>query len=115
MTDQTIPLPLDWDADEKGNTWLVDEACENHVAWFDLPGTPLRRLEVAVTPGNSPGFEIQVLTPEHSTNEHLARHINTKLKGWHIRRCNIDGVVCFGAVNGGLVMGYKDVDEENEG
>ena len=111
MSREPIPLPPDWEADEKGNTWLVEPDSGNHVAWFNLPGTPRRRLEVAVTVGNSPGFVVKVLTPEQSADEHLAAHINKNLQGWHTRRLNIDGVRCFGMVEGGFVKGDEEDDD----
>ena len=83
-----MEIPNDWMASEKGNTWLCDDD-GNHVAWFQVDG---RHLEVSVTPGNSPGFYIRALPDEENKPEKIARHINKNLSGWHVRRCNIEGV-----------------------
>ncbi len=87
-----VELPGDWDACERGNTWLVEADADSagHVGWFDLPDG--RRLEVCVNPGNSPGFTVRVLTAEASTDAHLAAHINDRLVGWSVRKCDIAGV-----------------------
>ena len=84
-----ITLNDEWQTSERGNTWLVDDD-GNHVAWFDIASA--HRLEVSVTPGNYPGFLVALLTPELSTDAHLAKHIMERCRGWSVRKCNIDGV-----------------------
>lgn len=81
-------IPEEYMASEKGNTWLSDDD-GNHVAWFRIDG---RFLEVSVTPGNSPGFYLRALPDEESGEESIARHINGNLKGWTVRRRNINGI-----------------------
>ena len=88
-TPPNVVLPPNWTTCERGNTWLVNDGGD-HIAWFDLPGG--QRLEVSVTPGNYPGFYVNVLEPEKSTDASLAKHINGKLVGWVVRKCNIPGV-----------------------
>lgn len=82
-------IPEDYLVSEKGNTWLSDDD-GNHVAWFRISHG--RFLEVSVTPGNSPGFYLRALTEEESREESIAGHINVNLKGWTLRRRNINGI-----------------------
>ena len=82
--------PNDWFNNERGNVWLTNGEGD-HVAWFDLPGTK-QRLEITIALGNYPGFLIAVLSEGLSRDESLAAHINSKLGGWIVRKCNIEGV-----------------------
>jgi hypothetical protein len=84
-----MEIPNDWFSNERGNTWLMDDD-GNHVAWLDV--TPTVRMEVSICPGNYPGLSVSILSEEESTDEHLADHIQGKCVGWHVRKCNIEGV-----------------------
>ena len=83
-----MELPDDWMASERGNTWLSDDD-GNHVAWLKSGS---RFIEVSVTPGNTPGLWVRLLGEEESSERKIANHINKHLKGWTVRRCNIEGV-----------------------
>jgi len=89
----SITLPDNYQECERGNIWLTDG--ENHVAWFEIEGTGCR-LEVSVTPGNYPGFYVTLLSKEQSTNEHIAKHIQTRCCGWEIKKLNIFSGVKIG-------------------
>lgn len=84
---QEIKVPHDWIVSEKGNTWLCDDD-GNHVAWLKMGD---RLVEFSVTPGNSPGLWARLLPAEEGP-ESVAKHINKNLKGWTVRRCNLEGV-----------------------
>jgi hypothetical protein len=80
-------LPDDFETSERGNTWMTDGG-GNHVGWFALPGGG--RLEVAVTPGNSPGFTVR---RTDGSDADLAEHARGLLaQGWTFRKCNIPGI-----------------------
>lgn len=81
-------LPDEWMASEKGNTWLCDDD-GNHVAWLRVGD---RFMEISVTPGNNPGLWARILGEEESSERSIAEHINKNLKGWNVRRCNIEGI-----------------------
>jgi hypothetical protein len=83
-----MEIPDDLLVSEKGNTWLCDDD-GNHVAWFKIEG---RFVEVSVTPGNSPGFYLRLLTEKECCDEKIARHVNKNLRGWHVVRMNIAGI-----------------------
>lgn len=88
MTEQwQYILDNNFSENERGNTWLVTEEGDNHIAWFKLDDNHF--LEVAVEPYNYPGFKVNVI---ESTEAELAEHINTKCAGWLIRKCNVEGV-----------------------
>ena len=73
--------------DERGNTWLMNEAGTTHAAWFKLDDGCF--LEVTVEPDNYPGFYVR-LTKKSETE--IAAHINANLQGWFIRKCHLSGV-----------------------
>jgi hypothetical protein len=79
---------MEWMASEKGNTWLCDDD-GNHVAWLKMEG---RILEVSITPDNNPGLYARLLSPDECSENKLAEHINKNLKGWLVRRSNIEGI-----------------------
>jgi hypothetical protein len=85
-----MEIPNDWFANERGNTWLMDDD-DNHVMWVNV--TPFIRMEVSICPNDYPGLNICVLSEAESTDEHLAKHIHEKCIGWYVRKCNIEGVV----------------------
>ncbi len=95
-----VLLPFDWQANERGNTWLLDGDGDCQASWFDLPGEPLRRLEVTTAIPNGPGHYVSVLSPERSADSWLSAHITVRCNGWVIRRCNVEGVVANGTVVG---------------
>lgn len=84
-----MEIPNDWFANERGNTWLVDDD-GNHVMWVNI--TDKIRMEISICPQNYPGLNVCILSLEHSTDEHLAKHIHEKCVGWYARKCNIEGV-----------------------
>ena len=98
-----MEIPNDWFANERGNTWLMDDD-GNHVMWVDvvyenifdgltLKGVkPKIRMEISICPNDYPGLNICMLTEQESTDEHLAKHIHEKCIGWYARKCNIEGV-----------------------
>ena len=86
---QEIQVPHDWMASEKGNTWLCDDD-GNHVAWIRVGD---HFIEVSVTPDNSPGLWVRVWGDTGEKAERgIVKHINKSLKGWTVRRCNLEGV-----------------------
>lgn len=84
-----MEIPNDWFANERGNTWLMDDD-GNHVMWVNV--TDKIRMEISVCPQNYPGLNVCILSLEHSSDEHLAKHIHEKCVGWYARKCNIEGV-----------------------
>lgn len=70
---------------ERGNTLL--EMDGSMVAWLDLVDD--QRLEVSWCPNNYPALNVSVVS---LTDEQLASHINSKCRGWIIRKCNVEGV-----------------------
>lgn len=84
-----MEIPNDWFANERGNTWLMDDD-GNHVMWVDV--TPTTRMEISICPRDYPGLNVCMLTEQESTDEHLAKHIHEKCVGWYARKCNIEGV-----------------------
>ena len=84
-----MEIPNDWFANERGNTWLMDDD-GNHVMWVYV--TPTIRMEISICPRDYPGLNVCLLTKEESTDEHLAKHIHEKCAGWYARKCNIKGV-----------------------
>jgi hypothetical protein len=81
-----MQIPDDLHLSERGNILLTGDD-GNMVAWLTLEGD--RRLEVTFNPGNYPALNVGVVT---LTDEQLAAHINGNLGGWHVRKCNIEGV-----------------------
>lgn len=86
-----IELPVDFSACERGNTWLISEDGQ-HLAFIDVPDSK-RRLSISIFPENYPGLNIQLLSEEDSTDEAIAKRINLNYVGWHIRKCNVNGVL----------------------
>jgi len=84
-----MEIPNDWFANERGNTWLMDDD-GNHVMWVNV--TNKIRMEINICPQDYPGLNICMLNEEQSTDEHLAKHIHEKCVGWYARKCNIKGV-----------------------
>jgi hypothetical protein len=84
---QVAPLPNYWSACERGNT-LLSTGEGNIIAWLSL-GDNNMRLEVSYCPDNYPALNVKVV---NLTDTQLAEHINTKLQGWLIHKCNIEGV-----------------------
>jgi hypothetical protein len=85
-----MEIPNDWFANERGNTWLMNDD-GNHVMWVNV--TPTIRMEISICPNDYPGLNICILSEAESTDEHLAKHIHEKCIGWYVRKCNIEGVV----------------------
>ena len=80
-------LPDDWHACERGNTMLATGE-GNFVAWLDMDDEG-HRLEVSYAPDNYPALNVAVV---NLSDEELADHINEKLQGWIVQKCNIEGV-----------------------
>lgn len=87
-----MELPNDWMSSEKGNTWLCQG--DNHIAWLRCGS---RFIEVSVTPGNSPGLWVRLLSEEEGERK-IVNHINKNLSGWTVRRCNLEGVKTEGSM-----------------
>ncbi len=88
--DLVVSLAAGWGVCERGNTWLVntDGDTPAHAAWFHLEKNLW--LEVTVNPGNSPGFEVQVI---HRTEKQMVRHVKKLIReDWYVRRCNLPGI-----------------------
>lgn len=83
-----MDIPDEWMASEKGNTWLCDND-GNHVAWLRVGK---HFMEISVTPDNVPGLWARILSEEEGSEKNIAAHINKNLKGWSVRRCNIEGI-----------------------
>jgi hypothetical protein len=84
-----MEIPNDWFANERGNTWLMDDD-GNHVMWVNV--TDKIRMEISICPRDYPGLNVCVLSEQESTDEHLSKHIHEKCVGWYARKCNIEGV-----------------------
>lgn len=109
---KSLAIPPDFVDTERGNTWLIQEDGynTNHVAWILLwqntePDKPSAYLEVSVTPANYPGFYVGRVD---RTSEQLREHIQVKLQGWQVRKCNIPGVV----IEDGEIP-YVEEEEDN--
>ena len=85
-----MDIPENWFANERGNTWLMDDD-GNHVMWVNV--NDKIRMEISICPNDYPGLNICILSEAESTDEHLAKHIHEKCVGWYARKCNIEGVV----------------------
>ena len=71
---------------ERANTLLVNDGGDM-VAWLTLDGDT--RVEVAWNPDNYPALNVTFKT---LTDDQLVEHINTNLKGWSVRKGNLDGL-----------------------
>jgi hypothetical protein len=71
---------------ERANTLLVNDGGDM-VAWLTIDGDT--RVEVTWNPDNYPALNVTFTT---LTEDQLVEHINTNLKGWSVRKSNLDGL-----------------------
>jgi hypothetical protein len=84
-----MEFPDNWFANERGNTWLMDDD-GNHVMYVNV--TPKVRMEIMIFPADSPGLHVSLLSEEDSTDERLSKYILDNFGGWYAKRLNIEGI-----------------------
>lgn len=97
MGDERIcPIATSLCLNEKNGTWLQDimDGYTNDVIWFALQKDADVKdqkywLEIAINPANKPALSVNVIC---FTEKEMAKHINTRCRGWQVRSCNIKGV-----------------------
>ena len=80
-----IQLPENWMETERGNTLLCCES--SMVAWLKIDD--YMKMEIEYEPANYPALHVGIV---QLPDEKLAAHINSKLVGWTVLKCNVDGV-----------------------
>lgn len=79
-------LHVGWGACERGNCYFT--RIDNHALYTRLPDDNMW-LVTTILPGNYPAASVRVHV---FTDAELAAHINKHLGGWHVQKCNVDGV-----------------------
>lgn len=88
---------------ERGNTYLSN--CGSHVLFIKL--NEEEYFQAALTPANYPSWEIGIIS---LTDEQLVSHINGKLVGWTVNKCNLDGV----NIEDDEVVSIEELENEDE-
>lgn len=74
---------------ERGNIWVSEDGSGNHGAYIllrNLPDERMLLLEIAITPANYPGLDVNVI---EITAEDLAKHLNNRCMGWFVHKMNL--------------------------
>lgn len=85
------PIPLDFEACERGETWLHTEDYNGHmlvVRLADHEGVPTW-LMTELIPENYPGFHHWV---KRCTEVEMREFLTKEFGGWNIRRSNVEGL-----------------------
>jgi hypothetical protein len=83
---RSVSLKVGWTDCERGNVWLTNGEGD-HYALIDLEGNI--RLEISINQANYPGLNVAITD---SDDAKCAKHIMDRFGGWHVRKCNIEGV-----------------------
>lgn len=85
-----VTLPADFEADERGNVWLMTEDGTGHNIWIDLGNDCW--LEIELRPENFPGLSVATLC---LSCDELKRHIFTHCRGMWVRTLSLPGAERF--------------------
>lgn len=81
-----MAINFDFDITERGNNAFATES--GNLIFF-AKGNDGDYLEISYTPENYPAWNIGTVS---LTDKQLTEHINNRLDGWMVRKCQLDGV-----------------------